>query len=246
MLKKNVWVFFLLFFISHSAFSQYADTITYRLKAQLSGVFNKTNTTKSFLANNGMQYSMTREHTSFNWNGSWIYGKQNGAITNNDFSSIMDYNLYNKKERFYGWGFAAYDKSFSLKIVNRLQAGLGVGYIFVDNSKLNVNVSEGIIYENSDLDQTSDPNVMDIETFRNSLRLKYTLNLNKIVVLHGSNYWQQSLQKEEDYIIKSMNSLNVKIRQWISISVVMNYNKINITQRENFMLTYGLTFDKTF
>ena len=245
-LKKNTGVFLLLFFISRVANAQYADTMAYHIKAQLSGVFNKTNTTKSFLANNGIQYSMTRVHTSFNWNGNWAYGKQNGGITNNDFSSIMDYNLYNKKERLYAWWFAAYDKSYSLKIINRLQAGFGLGYIFVNNDVLNLNVSEGIIYENSDLDQTADPNVMDIETFRNSLRLKYTLNLNKIIVLHGSNYWQQSLERHDDYIIKSMNSLNVKIREWLSLSVVMNYNKINITQRENFLLTYGLTFDKFF
>lgn len=245
-LKKNVCVILLLFFMSGSAFAQYADTMTYHIKAQLAGVFNKTNTTQSFIANNGIQYSMSRVHTSFNWNGNWIYGKQNGNLTNNDFSSIMDYNLYNKKKRLYAWWFAAYDKNFSLKIINRLQGGFGLGYIFVDNTVLNLNVSEGIIYENSNLDQTADPKVMDIETFRNSLRLKYTLNLNKIVILHGSNYWQQSLESKEDYIIKSMNSLNVKIRQWLSISVIMNYNKINITQRENFMLTYGLTFDKTF
>jgi len=246
MLKKNTSVFLILFFISRSVFAQYEDTMTYHIKAQLAGVANRTNTTRSFIANNGIQYSMTRVHTSFNWSGNWIYGKQNGGITNNDFSSIMDYNLYNKKKRLYGWWFAAYDKSYSLKIIDRLQAGLGLGYIFVDNSKLNINVSEGIIYENTDLDQTSDPNVMDIETFRNSLRLKYTINLNTIIVLHGSNYWQQSIEKEDDYIIKAYNTLNVKIRQWLSISVVMNYNKINITQRENFMLTYGLTFDKTF
>lgn len=128
-LKKYIGFFLLLFFISNSAFSQYADTMTYHVKAQLSGVFNKTNTTKSFLANNSMQYSMTRVHTSFNWNGNWIYGKQNGIITNNDFSSIMDYNLYNKKERFYAWWFGAYDKSYSLKIINRLQGGFGLGYI---------------------------------------------------------------------------------------------------------------------
>lgn len=245
-LKRNVWVLFLLFFISNSACAQYADTMTYHVKAQFAGVLNKTNTTQSFIANNGIQYSMTRVHTSFNWNGNWIYGKQNSKLTNNDFSSIMDYNLYNKHKRLYVWWFAAYDKNYSLKIINRLQGGFGLGYVFVDNAVLNLNVSEGIIYENSNLDQTADPKVMDIETFRNSLRVKYTLNLNKIVVLHGSNYWQQSVEKRDDYILKSMNSLNVKIKQWLSISVIMNYNKINITQRENFILTYGLTFDKLF
>lgn len=243
---KKGSILFLFFLLIHTVSAQYADTMTYHVKAQLAGVFNKTNTTKSFLANNGLQYNMSKERTSINWNGSWIYGKQNGGITNNDFSSIFDYNFFHKKKHAYVWGFAAYDKSYSLKIIDRIQAGAGLGYKLVDTKVLLLDLSDGIIYENSDLDQSADLTARDIETFRNSLRLKYTFNYSTVLVLHGSNYWQQSVETRDDYIIKCYNTLNIKVRKWLSISVVMNYNKINITQRENFLLTYGLTFDKTF
>jgi len=251
-LFKNIWlnkvaaVLFLLFLVCLTAYSQYADTMTYSAKAQLAGVFNKTNTTKSFLANNNLRFSMMKKHTAVNWYGSWIYGKQNAGLTNNDVSLNSDYNIYDKNQRIYAWGFAAYDKSYSLKIINRFQGGFGFGYELLNSTVLSLNLSDGIIYENSNLDQSADPTVKDIETFRNSLRLKYALIVTKIIELRGSNYWQQSVENKGDYVIKANNTLNVKLKKWLSITVVMTYNRINITQRENFLLTYGLTFDKSF
>jgi hypothetical protein len=72
------------------------------------------------------------------------------------------------------------------------------------------------------------------------------LFVNKIITLKGSNYWQESLKQENDYILKFTNSLDFKIKKWLSLTIATTYNKINITSRENFLLTYGLTFDKSF
>jgi hypothetical protein len=70
--------------------------------------------------------------------------------------------------------------------------------------------------------------------------------VNDLVVIDGSNFLQSSVNNGNDYIIKSVTSVSVKLRKWISLTSSLNYNKMNITSRENLLLTYGLTLDKYF
>ena len=246
-----VWIKILfssfIFFVSITAVSaQYADTAVYYVKGNLTGIYNKTNTTESFLANNSLRFSVSKKNVLFNSIGSWVYGKQTKGLTNDDYNVSTDINLYDKKQVFFAWGYTAYDKSYSLKINSRVQIGAGLGYDILQSTVMSISLSNGLVYEYDDYLPNADPIYTDNQTIRNSFRLKYTLYVNKIITLKGSNYWQQSLKQENDYIFKFTNSLDYKIKKWLSLTITSTYNKINNTSRENFLLTYGLTFDKSF
>ncbi|WP_299255607.1 DUF481 domain-containing protein [uncultured Cytophaga sp.] len=236
-----------IFIVSITAVSaQYADTAVYYVKGSLTGIYNKTNTAESFLANNSLRFSVSKKNMLFNSLGSWAYGKQTAGLTNDDYNVSTDFNLYNKKQIFFAWGYSAYDKSYSLKINSRLQIGAGIGYDVLKSSLMSISLSDGFVYEYNDYFPNADVSFRDSETLRNSFRAKYTLYVNKIITIRGNNIWQQSLKKENDYILKFTNSLDFKIKKWLSITIATTYNKINSTSRENFLLTYGLTFDKSF
>ena len=64
----------------------------------------------------------------------WLYGKQNKALSNNDFSTTMNFNLYKTFPHFYYWGFVNYNTSYSLKIKNQLLAGGRIAYNFLDKT----------------------------------------------------------------------------------------------------------------
>jgi hypothetical protein len=228
--------------------AQYDDTSVYVVKLTMSGVINKTNVSTSYLANNLIKFSITKKRTIMNTYGSWAYGKQDSILTNNDFNLSTDVSVTGDHDFFYVWAFTAYDKSYSLKINNRSQTGVGIGFDLLKSTVVSLNLSDGFVYEYSDLIDASDQvagNVVQ-QTFRNSFRMKYTLILKKIIIFQGSNYWQPSMDDRSNYIIKMNNSINVKLQKWVSFSVVNVYNKVSNTGKENFLLTYGLTFNRIF
>lgn len=243
---KRIGILFLFFVCTQHAQAQYDDTAVYYVKANLTGVYNKTNTTESYLTNNSLRFAVSKKRTICNAYGNWVYGKQKTGLTNNDYNVSADFNIYDNKQVFFLWGYGAYDKSYSLKIDSRVQLGNGIGYDILKSTMFSLSLSDGIIYEFNNYAPSTDPIYNDFETFRNSFRVKYLLYVNKVIKLRGSNYWQQSLKSESDYIFKFTNSLEFKIKKWLSLTIATTYNKINRTSRENFLLTYGLTFDKSF
>jgi hypothetical protein len=166
---------------------------------------------------------------------------------NNDFTAAVDFNLYNRKaKRLYYWGLGLYETSVSLKINNRFQAGLGAGYNIIDRPNAIVIVSDGILYEKSDLYQDVEGASTDYETYRNSFRLKYRWVIKNRVTLDGTGFLQHSLSDRHDYIIKSNASASIKLIKWLSFTTALTYNKISETERENLLLTFGLTVEKYF
>jgi hypothetical protein len=248
---KSFWlnrisILFLFFVCALSAKAQYDDTAVYYLKANLTGIYNKTNGTESYLTNNSVRFAASKKRSILNTYGSWVYGKQTAGLTNNDYNVSSDFNVYDNKQVFFLWGYGAYDKSYSLKIDSRIQIGTGLGYDILKSTIFSLSLSNGFVYEFDNYAPSTDPLYNDSETLRNSFRVKYTLYVNKVIKLRGSNYWQQSLKHESDYIFKFTNSMEFKIKKWLSFTIATTYNKVNKTSRENFLLTYGLTFDKTF
>ena len=243
---NRISILFLFFMYTQYAQAQYDDTAVYYLKASLTGVYNKTNTTESYLTNNSLRFAVTKKRSLFNLTGGWVYGKQKTGLTNNDINVATDFNVYNNKQVFFLWGYGAYDNNYSLKIDSRVQVGTGLGYDIVQSAFFSLSLSDGLIYEYSNYAPSADPIYNDSEVMRNSFRLKYTLYVNKVIKVHGSNYWQQSFKNQIDYNLKLTNSLEFKIKKWLSLTIATTYNKINSTSRENFLLTYGLTFDKSF
>ncbi|MCK7555540.1 DUF481 domain-containing protein [Chitinophaga sedimenti] len=225
--------------------AQFSDSVHYYAKYASTGSINQTNDGRAYLLNNVAAFKVSKKKISLNADAAYVYGAQNGAQTNNDVSAGLNFNIYRTNRRFYYWGLATYDRSYSLKVNNRAQAGLGVAYDILRTPTAMLNVSDGPLFEYSDLIR-DDTIPEKYQTVRNSLRVMYKFTIHNIVVLEGSQFWQQSLLKGDDYILKSVNSVSVKLRSWLAITTALNYNRINRTGRENLLVNYGITLEKYF
>lgn len=231
----------------HVSFAQFNDSTHHYVNYASTGVINKTNDGNSYLLNNNLKFNVSKKDVSINTTNSWIYGKQQNILSNNDFSTSADFNLFKTLQHFYYWGLANYDKSYSLKINNRLQTGLGIGYSILDREKSVLVISDGILYEKNDLYATSaEFGSNQYETLRNSLRIKYKFIIKDIIVIDGADFLQQSLSCRSDYIIKSNTTLSIKLKKWLSLTAAVVYNKLNRTQRENLLINYGLSIEQYF
>ena len=242
---KRYCIFLILFFYSYFSYSQFNDSITKYISYASTGVINKTNDGSSYVLNNNFRFNIKKKDVSLNTAAGWIYGEQNGNLTNNDFSSVVDFNLHRTFPHFYYWGLATYDKSRSLKINDRVQAGIGIAYNLIEKKGVALNLSDGILFEKSDIflnDTTRDV----YNTFRNSFRLRYRFIIKEIIIFDGTHFIQNSLSDGKDYILKSNNSLSIKLKKWMSFTAALMYNKLNRTKRENLLITYGLTVEKYF
>jgi hypothetical protein len=244
MMHKYLWLLFSL--TASLASAQFNDTVNYYIRHSSTGVVNKTNDRNAFLLHNNLRFSVYRKNISINTNNTWIYGEQQRIISNNDFGSTLDCDLYKSVKHIYYWGLLNYEKSLSLRIANRLQAGLGIGYYALDRENFVVQLSNGILYETSDLYAQEQTVSNGYETFRNSFRLKFRFLVGDVVTLDGVDFIQHSLRDRKDYIIRSNTNLSVKLYKWISLTVSVSYNKLNESGRENFLLNYGLTLEKYF
>jgi hypothetical protein len=197
------------------------------------------------LLTSGFKFNVRKKSVTFNSTNNYVFGEQRHRLTNNDFTSTLDFNLYKTLPHFYYWGLGNYDKSYSLKINDRLQAGLGVAYNILDKENAFINISDGIIYESSNLKITDSTNAV-FKTARNSFRFRYRLVINDILIWEGTNFLQNSLRYKNDYIIRAVNSASLKLRRWLSFTTSATYNKIQRTNRENLLITFGLTAEKYF
>lgn len=234
-----------IFLFAKVAGAQFSDSVHYYVSYAVSGIANKTKASESHVFNNAVQANINRKDLSLNSSFSWIYGKLNKVVSNDDYNIAVDFNYRKDSSRFDYWALANYDKSLSLQINHRLQYGAGASYNVIQTSRSRLNISNGILYENNNL-RLAD-NVFDIyDTWRNSLRVKYSFNIANLIILDGVHFLQNSFSLKTDYIIKSSSSLSVKIYRWVSLTTSFTYNKLNRLKRENSILTVGLTFEKYF
>ncbi len=233
-----------LLFIAVGAHGQFSDSIHNRLQVVSTNSINKTDGGSAYLSNNALRYAVKHQDIQLNFNNTWLYGKQNRALTNNDFSSSLDFNLYKTFPNFYYWGLLNYNTSYSLQVRNQLLSGLGVAYNFFDTDTTYLNISNGILYDASSL--IINEHRTDYQTIRNSLRLSYRFVIRRLLVFSGTNFWQPSLGDGEDFSIRLSNSIGFQLNEWLSINGALVYNRVNLTQRENLLYTYGLNFDYYF
>ncbi|WP_461451987.1 DUF481 domain-containing protein [Mucilaginibacter sp.] len=237
---KQFLILIIITLIAVSAHAQFTDTTHYHLNVAASGSINNTDDSRAYLLNNALSFGIKKKDFTLTSANTWVYGKQNNQLTNNDYSSSLVFNLYKTFPHFYYWGLLNYNTSYSLKINNQVLAGGGIAYSFIDQKNTYINLSDGILYDQSDL-----VIINNYHTFRNSLRLQFHFASN-IFTLDGSNFLQNSLSRGNDYIIRTTTTLGVKLRKWISLTTALNYNKMTITQSDNLIFTYGLTIDKYF
>ena len=224
-----------------TANAQYTDTTHYHIMLASTGSINKTDNSNVYLLNNALNFGIKEKSIVLNSTNSWVYGKQNNMLTNNDFSSALFFNLYKTLPHFYYWGLLNYNTSYSLKINNQLLAGLGIAYSVVDEKNTYINLSDGVLLDQSDL------LVNDIyHTYRNSFRVQFHFAVQNLVTIDGSNFFQNSFSRGNDYIIRSTTTLGLKLRKWLSLTTSLTYNKMNITSSNNLIFTYGITVDRYF
>jgi len=228
------------------AFAQFNDSVHHYINYASTGIINKTENSNSYVITNGLKFSINKKNIAFNSATSWIYGQQQHTLTNNDFSTSIDFDINKSLSHFYYWGLASYDKIYSLKINDRLQSGLGAAYKFIDRKNAAFNISDGLLYETSNLLLTD--STRDIyQTLRNSLRVRFRIAIkDNRVVLDGTNFLQNSLSNRHDYIIKSNTNLSVKLMKWLSFVSAVTYNKLSRSNRESLLITFGLTMERYF
>jgi len=232
-------------FLYQTSFAQFTDSTNYVVNYSSTGSLNNTNDGKSYLLNNGLKFGVRKKSVSLNFNNKWIYGKQNRQLTNNDFSSSLDFNLYKTLPHFFYWGLVNYNTSKSLKVNNQLLAGAGIAYSIYDREDAYLNISDGILFDSSDL--TLDNEIRDVyHTYRNSLRLSFRFVISKIIIVNSSSYFQSSFSNGSDYIMKSDSSLSFKVNRWLSLTTAFNFNRVARTDRQNSLLSYGLNFERYF
>ena len=244
MLKKIILIFSSILYTQLS-FCQFNDSVHHHFSFSSTGIYNKTKDLKSFVLNNAISYEVNKKRIALNTGASWIYGTQNKQLSNNDVSAAANVDFLKNVQSLYYWGLVNFDESYSLKINYRFQSGVGVGYTFVKKPNFDFEVSDGFVFETSDL---TDPVIgRDVyQTVRNSLRVKYRWSYNSTFILEGTNFYQPSMLSLNDYIIKLNNKLSVKLNKWLAINATITYNKISRTNRENLLLTYGLTIENYF
>ncbi|HET7896101.1 MAG TPA: DUF481 domain-containing protein [Flavisolibacter sp.] len=242
---RNLSLFFLLLFLSAQALAQFTDSTSHYLRFSATGNLNRSNDVASYLLTNDARFSIKTKRNTFNTVANWLYGEQGDRLTNNDFTSISDYNWYRDSSNLYYWALANYTTSYSLKISSQLQTGLGAAYNFVNNSKAWLNLSEGILYEASRL-ALDEPEQDQFHIIRNSLRLTYRFVVARSLTLTGTNFLQQAIGDGSDYIIRTSNSLNVKLNDWFGIRSTISYNQFQRTGTENLLFTYGVVAETWF
>lgn len=225
--------------------AQYSDSVFYYVGFTSSGTFNKTNESNAYLFNNMLKMGVKKKDIALNSTNKFLYGQQDNVLTNKDISSAWDINLYKTFPHFYYWGLLNYNSTYSLKINNQLLAGVGLAYNIIDKKTLVVNISDGVIYDYSDINPTDSTHEV-YGTPRNSLRVQIKWSIKDRVTFSGNSFLQNSLQNQNDYILKTDVSLSIKIRKWLSFTSAYSFNKMTRTKTENTFFTFGFTAERYF
>ncbi|OQP57170.1 hypothetical protein A3860_11445 [Niastella vici] len=226
--------------------AQFSDSVNYYVNFAGTGNLNRTNTGTTYLLNNVLRFQVDKKKFSVNSLISHLYGQNPVSKTNDDFFTIINVDLLKGVQKFYYWALADYEKSFSLKVDNRFQAGAGVGYSFVKNANANLELSDGLLFETVDLSIPDQRGQTSYQIVRNSARLKYRFIIKGIFRFEGTNFYQPSLSDGSDYILKLNNNFSVNLYKWLHLTTSFNYNRQNITSTENLFLSYGLMVEKYF
>ena len=212
------------------------------------GTLNNANSLHSYILSNALKLSVVKKSAEANFSNNWVYGKQNSVMTNNDFSSTLDFGLYKTLRHFYYWGLATYNHSVPLLINNQLQTGAGPGYNLIDKKKALLTISDGILYEVNDLYDSlyglPGGNIYRRDRyndFRNSAHILFHWVIGDHYTFDGSGFLQNNLADFRDYIFRVTGSASIKLYKWISFTTSGAYSHFARTRGYNTLVTFGLT-----
>lgn len=227
------------------AFPQFSDSVQHYVKVNAAGIINQAPTGSSYVLSNTLNFNVLKKSIALNTAAAWVYGVNQHSVSNNDLATHADLNFFRKGKKLSYWTLVNFDKIYSLRINYRLQAGAGVSYNFTDSPYLRINISDGLLYEAGDIKEgNTEHNTYSVP--RNSFRLLYRWHIQNRLTVTGIHFYQPSLLSAKDYIIQSTNNVSVKLYQWLSLNANLVYNKATNTNRENLLITYGLSFEKYF
>lgn len=238
----------LLYFLTFGIFESYAqkvDTAHYYTGITTTGTYNKTNAYSSYVFSNNLDLSVKKRNLKAGFHTKWLYGKQQQELVNNDLSTAFNLDLYKTFPHFYYWLLFNYNTAYSLKINNQLQTGLGVAYILFDTENAWLNISDGVLYDYSDI-YVKDSVREIYQTPRNSFRLQLKLRMKEKLNFSSVFFLQNSFLDENDYIIRNENTVSYDLKKWLKLSAKCTYDRMNRTAKENLFLTYGLTVELLF
>lgn len=224
---------------------QFNDSIHQLVKYDITGIMNRTNDNRAFVLNNAFAFTLQKKHLTFTSTSGWIYGTQNSRLSNNDFNSVANMDILKNTRRLYYWALASFTSSYSLKILQQTQVGGGIGLNILNKDRLELVISDGLLYEFSNLKLDS-VNRKNYQTVRNSLRIKHRFVINDVITLNGTHFWQPSLKDISDYIIRSNATLSVRLKKWLLLSSGLTYNHVSRTNRENLLFSIGIGVEKYF
>lgn len=231
--------------------THYTDTVHYHYAYAATGTINNTNDLRSYVINNALKLSRVQKREALNLGSSWVYGSAGGTLTNNDFSSVLDFGWYKTFPHFYYWGLAGYNTSVSLRINDQEQLALGLGYNLVDKKKSTLVLSDGPLYEKGDLynvfyGRPGGPVTQrdQYTVVRNSFRLLYHFLVHDIISFDGTAFMQNAFDNVNDYNLKCNAGISIKLAKWFSFTTTLTYNKFTRTRSENTLLNFGLTISR--
>jgi hypothetical protein len=181
----------------------------------------------------------------YNLMGKWLYGRHDSELSNNDLLSAIDIDLQASLPHFYYWGLFNFLSSYSLRVNSQLQVGLGVAYNAIDRKNITLNLSEGLIYEYSNI-ILEDSTEEHYNTMRNSFRVKLKFQAGMYLNFGATVFYQPSLEYAGDHIIRSETRLGIKIRKWLSLTTGLTYNEISRNRTRNLLLSYGVILEHYF
>lgn len=228
-----------------SSNAQFSDSVHHWAKFQSTGSFNRTGDGVTYLFNNAAQYRLRKKSAELNTAAAYLYGQTPEKLTNNDLNLSLDGNLYKTFPHFYYWGLLNFNSSYSLKVNGQFQAGAGAAYRVIDKEKTVFSISNGWLFEHSDVLAATDSTVR-YQTVRNSLRLQFRTTYKDFLKVGSVVYYQQSLLLASDYLLTAKANLDFKLWKWASLTTALAYTRISRTERENLLFTYGLVFEGFF
>lgn len=220
--------------------------IDHLIELSIGGNYSTASPTKeSMIYNNQIGYSVEKNKLQLNAKAHWIYELQNKSLSKNDFNFALDFNFYfQENKKFYVWGLNNYQTSFSLKIKNQYQAGLGLAYELINSNSFFLRISDGLIWEASDIIKSEEELIY--ETWRNSLRIQFKYNYTDFLKFAFTSYWQPSLKDFNDQHLKMDASLALKIWKQLDFKLEGQYNLVTATDQRNVLISYGLAYKVKF
>lgn len=145
-MRKEIFTI-LLIMCGLGAKAQFNDSTHHLFRYDITGLLNKTNDTRSYVINTGINFTINKKRFALYSSSNWVYGRNGDDLSNNDFSSGLTLDYLKEVQKLYYWALANYATSYSLKIDYQVQAGGGIGYNFVNKPEFELVVSDGLLYE---------------------------------------------------------------------------------------------------